>query len=707
LVKPNPEDDVIAARDEVAASDDRAKGSGPKTLRDISERLAQPAREVRSKPAGGPPAEVKPVLPQQAAASLLFARLFDERPELLRSIYEVAPVVLIDIADRMMLAQVKDVWKVILYRGVRSIEAIVAKPSRRVLEVAHFIVEETPKASLKEKHRETSLDALCSAQPLIAISPSAQSHLPDILFRAATARIDFPRLDLRTIVQVIRVVTGRPCRELIDASSFERTTLEDLVIAVRCDRTPGQCVAELQRLNALKESMRAARDLTLADLHGLGEARAWALGAISDIRAWREGRIPWSQVSSGIALSGPPGCGKTTFAAVFCQEAGLHMVAATLAKWQSSGEAHLGHLLRAMRQDFEEARANAPSCIFIDEIDSFPERAGVTHAWRDYVIEVVNALLAEVDGIKGREGVIVIGASNDIGRCEPALLRAGRLETIVNIGRPDTKELERMLRVRLRNDLREEDLGAIGEALVGMVGADVERVVKDARRLARQDGGRPLAMDDLREALRPNRDLSNEERWRFCVHEAAHLVAEVIHFGPDGVSANAIHVGSRGGMTIRTKPAPFAGTLVDYRKNLEIRLAGRLGEELVLGAQSHGGGGASGSDLDNATSIAAAIVGSFGLVDDDHITYFGARDATEALLSFSEVRQAVARELAAASTSAKRLLEPNREAIEAIARRLLERGRVSGEEAAEVLLKIRGSILTEADEHWNSNASRI
>src|ERR1700755_1407642 len=97
-----------------------------------------------------------------------------------------------------------------------------------------------------------------------------------------------------------------------------------------------------------------------------------------------------------------------------------------------------------MRQDFEEARANVPSCVFIDEIDSFPIRAGVTHSHRDNVVEVVNALLAEVDGIKGRDGVLFIGASNEIARCEPALLRAGRLERIVRIGLPSATELELM-----------------------------------------------------------------------------------------------------------------------------------------------------------------------------------------------------------------------------------------------------------------------
>lgn len=663
------------------------------SLREVTANLLPPSPQIRGKSFRPVSARTTiPVAPHFAAASLLFARMFDDRPELLRAIYEAAPVILIDIADPQMLHQVAFAWKDILFDDdARLMEIDETKHVCTKVDAVSMIVKELPKALLKEKHEQQSIDTLCAACPLIAMSPLAESHLPAILRQAAIARIDFPKLDAATIARVMRLVTGQPCRKLIDEKIASRTTLTDLVVAVRFDRTPAQCIAELERLSDAKENRHAARDLTLADLHGLGEARAWAEATISDIKAWKEGRVSWTAaISSGIALNGPPGCGKTTFAAVFCREAGLHMVSASLAKWQGSGEGHLGHLLRAMRQDFEEARANIPACILIDECDSIANRASISHAWRDYVVEVVNAVLAEIDGINGREGVLVIGATNAISRCEPALLRSGRLEKVVNIGLPDSAELERMFRVRLRGDLQHEDLTAIVELAIGMVGADVERVVKDARRAARNDGGRPLALRDLRGALVTNDDSPVELRWRTCVHEAGHLVADVIHFGPDDVFANTARVGSRGGRSVRTTAPACAGTLEIYRRRLQVILAGRAAEELLLGAGSHGAGGSRESDLDHATSLAAAMVGSLGVIGADHITYFGPRDDTRTLLSFAEVREEAARELADAAAAAWSLLEANRAVLDAVAQRLMKCGRVTGLEVSKVLREVGG-----------------
>lgn len=634
-----------------------------------------------------PSRATNPIPSHQAAAALLFARMIDRTPAVSATIGTGAPTILIDVADPLMLEAVEQTWQDVLFEGSTAVMDIADGPGRRraELDACFLVVTEAPKALPKEKAQKRALHALSLALPLVAISPMAKTCLPQALNDAATAHVEFPRLDATTVSRVIRILTGKRLRSPVEATTMARISTSDLIVAVRFDRTPAQCVDELRRLAAARAAAKGAREIALSELHGLGEAREWAEAAIADIKAWKEGRIPWSQVASGIVLTGPAGCGKTTFAFVFCAEAGIRCIGTSLAKWQSNGEAHLGHLLRAMRQDFEAARAETPCCIFIDEIDSFPDRSGVTHSHRDYVVEVVNALLAEIDGIGGREGVVVIGATNDVARCDPALLRGGRLEKIVRIGLPDAEELERMFRVRLKDDLAHEDIGPIVELATGMVGADVERAVKDARRAARRADGRPMTMDDLRLAVAGPDDLTAEERWRTSVHEAAHLLADVVLFGPEEVYATVGRSGRRNGMTIRVGIDAFDGTPDAYRRRLQVLLAGRAGEELLLGEVSHGAGGAPDSDLDKATTLASAMAGSLGLTGPERLTYFGPLRQAGDFLAFAEIRATVARELAEAAGAVRRLVEERLGVLKSVAVLLSSHGRVDGGQVSALL----------------------
>ena len=626
-----------------------------------------------------------PVTAGNVAARLLLAQLFDSHPTVWDAIKTSAPVVVIDVPNAEMMDRVSTIWADVLFDdSTRSMNAARRGGKREDYDLIYLVVKEQPKQKDKAETQASVLSALSLALPFIAISPLSTTHLPDAVIKSCTARMSMPRVNPATIMRVIRIVTGKRCRELLDADTVAKISLEDLVIAVRFDRTPSACMAELRRLAAEKDSKKKSRDLTLDQLHGMTAAVAWAKSTIIDINAWRAGEIAWDAVSSSVALTGPPGTGKTTFGAIFAAEAGLQFIPASLAKWQSSGEAHLGHLLRAMRQDFDSARAQAPCVLFIDEIDSFPDRNGVTHAHRDYVIEVVNGLLEQIDGIAGREGLIIIGASNDLRRCDPALLRAGRFNTIVKISLPHPYELEKMLRVRLGGDLPGVDLSGLSELAVGMTGADIEKIVNDAKRIARQQK-RQLTIDDLRGALVEEDTRPAELKFRSCVHEASHIVIDVIHHGPDDIFATSAVVGSHAGASVRTKLAPRAGTYNDYQKMLEIILAGRVGEEMILGEGSHGAGGESGSDLERATTLAAAMAGSVGLAGPSPLVYLGATRDAQTFVAFGEIRKSVNVELQKAAASCRALLERHRGAVEKVAQRLLQVNRVDGAEVARIL----------------------
>lgn len=617
------------------------------------------------------------------AVELQLARYFDERSDLLVAVMKGAPTILVDVADPRALSRVSQAWQDLFFQGRRKVD--IAQQGfwrRQELDVLFMTVSEPPKGATVEEREKAALHGLSLGLPFFGLSPSARNHLPSCLMKAASTKFDFPRIDPLTIERTIRIVTGRRFGSTFDCSIGAGATVEDLIIAIRFDRTPAQCIGELGRLADLKHAKAGARGLVLSQLHGLGEARAWAKDSIADIQRWKQGRIPWSAASSAIALEGPPGCGKTTFASVYCAEAGLHMVGdANMAAWQSSGEGHLGHLLRAMKKSFEEARANAPACILLDECDSVADRNSMTHSHRDYSVQVVNALLAEIDGIKGREGVVIIGCSNDLSRCDPALLRAGRLDRTIRIGIPDVVDLERMFRVRLQNDLREDDLMPLAELAIGMVGADVERIVKDARRAARNGGDRSITLDDLKKALLGEDDRSEQEIWLACVHEAAHIIVDVLHFGPEGVFASVAATATRGGMVARPRPGRLY-TDDDYGRRLQAILAGRVGETLIFGKPSHGAGG-KGGDIDQATKLACAMIGSLGLAGPTPLIFRAPAGETERLLGFPDIRRAVNVELERQAVACRGLLEDHRDAMLSVAQRLRECGRIDGAEVAE------------------------
>lgn len=625
-----------------------------------------------------------PVTAARVAARLLFARLFDLRPDLRESIRSSAPVVAVDVPDSEMLDRVLATWEDAVLPGRRVMKVGSKARRREDYDVVHIAAKEPPKASEKAGRETEALSALSLALPIIAISPGAETHLPAALLKSAPIRIGFPSLDPVTIARVIRIITGKRCRELLDHDTVARLTPVDAIVAVRFDRTPAQCIAELRRLAAEKTARKDARDITLDELHGMDEAVAWARSTIRDLEAWRRGEIPWAALDAGACLVGPPGTGKTLFAQVFADACSLPLVACSLANWQGSDEGHLGHLLRAMKRDFDTARAG--NCVvYIDEVDSFADRSKVRHAHSDYVVEVVNGFLMQLDGVAGREGIIFLASSNDISRCDPAILRSGRLNRIIKIELPTPAELERMFRVRLAGRLAGEDLEEICLLALGSTGADVERVTKDAARFARHEQ-RPMERGDLRRALVDVEDRDAESIKRAAVHEAGHLLVEVVLFAePEQVHATIAMSNDTGGTTTRLKSPPFGGTYADYFARLQMLLAGRAAEELVGGGPSHGAGGRRGSDLHRATAVAAAMVASLGIAGPSPLLFLGTLDDTTELLSYFDVRKAAHAELTKAADSCRAILSQHRAALEEMTARLLSAGRLDGVTAAGII----------------------
>ncbi|BBB97125.1 cell division protease FtsH [Bradyrhizobium elkanii] len=660
--------------------------------------------EVETLPERPKPGPSYPVTAAKVAARLLLARLFDGRKDVLDRLKLAAPVVTIDVAERDLLQAVIGNWQDVLFpEGVRVMDT--GNLGRREdFDMVSLAMTQPRKTKDTGEFEKQALSALCLGLPFVAISPDAESHLPAVVLKSDPIRLVLPSIDARVIALAIRVVTGKPCRELLEDDAARLLTATDLSIGIRFDRSPEECLAQLKRLVDLRRVPASVRDISLDDLHGMGEAVRWAKSVIADLKMWKAG-MPWSAIDAGACLEGPPGVGKTTLPMAMQRSAAeqgikLELASCSHSQFQGAGDGHLGHFMREMTSFFASARAKPrPVLVFIDECDSFADRSKLrpSHSHADYVTACVNGLISELDGISSsrdgatssREGLILLGASNDLSRCDPAILRSGRLNRIIRIGLPDLNDLEKMYRFRLGGRLVHDDLQEICMLSLGSTGADVERIVKDALRIARH-ASRDLMLSDLRAVVSPEEDRDFDTQRRVAIHEAGHILMDVLNFGaPENVLANIAAVGQRGGATVRTKSPPFAGTYSDYRLRLETLIAGRTAESLLLSEHSHGSGGRRGSDIHLLTTTAAAMVGSLGLAGPVPLLFFGSLDDTEELMSYPEVRRAAHEELQKAAESCLAKLTAHRPVLEGIVKILLQARRIDGLAVADLLARSR------------------
>ncbi len=455
----------------------------------------------------------------------------------------------------------------------------------------------------------------------------------------------------------------------------------------------------LSAVRQLKKSMIEAEKSTpapvkpkgplLEEMAGYGGAKTWGLQLAADLRAWKADEIAWDDVDRGALLHGPPGCGKTTYARALANSCEVDLVVASAARWQAAG--HLGDYLKAMRSAFAQAMKQSPCILFVDEFDSFGDREGDDDHARDYRRQVINGMLECLDPVEGREGVIVVGATNNPSVIDRALLRPGRLETLIEIPLPDAAARVAILRHHLRYQALGDDLARFVSATRGWSGADLEKLARDARRLSRR---RKVALsEDLLLEVMPVRYVLSESELRHtAVHEAGHAIVAVVlacdvlkHVHIDRDAAVGVGAQSVG----RTVFEPVVGrvkTAGYYDDRIAMLLGGIAAETMVYGCHADGAGGTPASDLVVASDIATRVERHYGFGEvlsvelgkgERPLEYLRDRDP--------DLRSLVDARLKTQLDRAVVLLSERRQELDHLTEMLVAKGHVIGDEVQKLL----------------------
>ena len=443
--------------------------------------------------------------------------------------------------------------------------------------------------------------------------------------------------------------------------------------------------------------------VSFADVAGADEEKEELREIVDFLQAPQKYLDLGARIPKGVLLVGPPGTGKTLLAKAVAGEAGVQFLSISGSDFV---ELYVGVGASRVRDLFEEAKKVAPAVVFIDEIDAVGRQRGAgLGGGHDEREQTLNQLLVEMDGFTSNEGVVVLAATNRADILDPALLRPGRFDRQIYVGRPDLKGREEILRVHARNKPLSEDvdLRVLAQSTPGFSGADLENVINEGTLLSARRGQKFITMDMLQEAVvkviagpeKKSRVVPPHERRLTAYHEAGHAVMHHCLASVDPVhSVTIIPRGQAGGMTI-SLPGEDRGYYSRRYMEEEIAalLGGRTAEELFLGDISTGAS----NDLQRASAMARRMVTAYGMserlgavsYDSGHDEVFIGRSMAQGKRYSEEVAAQIDQEVKAIiDTGCRRcreVLEQYREQTERAAQYLLEHETMSGEDFAAVM----------------------
>ena len=405
-----------------------------------------------------------------------------------------------------------------------------------------------------------------------------------------------------------------------------------VIIIMVMNRSAGGGGANARMMNFGKSRARMSRDskVNFSNVAGLVEEKEELEEVVDFLKNPQKYTSVGARIPKGLLLVGPPGTGKTLLAKAVAGEAGVPFFSISGSDFV---EMFVGVGASRVRDLFEEAKKNSPCIVFIDEIDAVARRRGTgMGGGHDEREQTLNQLLVEMDGFGVNEGIIVMAATNRVDILDPAILRPGRFDRKVAVGRPDVKGREEILKVHSKEKPLSEDvdLRRVAQTTAGFTGADLENLMNEAAIVSARENRRFIKQSDIDRAFvkvgigaeKKSKVISEKDKKITAYHEAGHAI--LFHVLPDVGPVHTVSIIPTGiGAAGYTMPLPENDEMFNTRgrmmQNIMVDLGGRIAEELIFDDITTGAS----QDIKQATQIARAMVTQYGMSEKVGMIQYG------------------------------------------------------------------------------------
>ena len=464
--------------------------------------------------------------------------------------------------------------------------------------------------------------------------------------------------------------------------------------------------------NRAKMTNPSDRHITFANVAGLAEEKEELEEIVDFLKSPKKYIQVGARIPKGVLLVGPPGTGKTLLAKAVAGEAGVPFFTISGSDFV---EMFVGVGASRVRDLFEDAKKNAPCIIFIDEIDAVARRRGTgLGGGHDEREQTLNQLLVEMDGFGVNEGIIVMAATNRVDILDPAILRPGRFDRKVSVGRPDVKGRREILDVHAKGKPLGDDvdLDQIAQTTAGFTGADLENLLNEAAILAAKEDRVYIQQKDIQRSFvkvgigaeKKSKVVSEKEKKITAYHEAGHAI--LFHVLPDVGPVYSVSIIPTGmGAAGYTMPLPEKDEMFNTRgkmlQEITVFLGGRVAEELIFDDITTGAS----QDIKQATALAKSMVTKFGMseelglinYDQNNEEVFVGRDFANTSRGYGEevagkIDKEVKKIIDGCYAKAKAIIMEHNDVLEACAKLLLEKEKITSEEFGALFYE-EGSVI--------------